>query len=209
MNTVPHTVPHTVPSPARAQPRLGFQLGGLLAVSLLATACSGPMANRGAAAEPAAKVQLVNANGTPSGEAQLFSLPTGTEIVINVNGLQPGTHGFHIHANGECASALDAATGRSVAFGAAGGHFDPGASKKHGQPGQAISHNHGGDLPNLTADASGKATIRYVNANVTIAAGPQSVMGRALVVHADPDDYMTDPAGNSGTRVLCGVIKPA
>ncbi len=191
-----------------------LKLGSVLAVSVLAAACSSPMMNRmrgnaGAAAEPAAVAQFANANGTPSGEAQLFSLPTGTEIVINVSGLTPGTHGFHIHTNGECASGLDAASGRTVAFGAAGGHFDPGTSKKHGQPGQALSHNHGGDLPNIVVDASGKGAVRYVNPNVTIAAGAQSVMGRTLVIHADPDDYTTDPAGNSGTRVLCGVIKPA
>ncbi|APW37984.1 hypothetical protein RD110_12920 [Rhodoferax koreense] len=201
-------------SPARPARHIFLKLGGVLAVGALAAACSSPMMSRlrgnaGGAAEPAATVQFANANGMPGGDAQLFSLPTGTEIVINVSGLTPGTHGFHIHTNGECTSAMDAATGRTVAFGGAGGHFDPGASKKHGQPGQALSHNHGGDLPNIVVDASGKGAIRYVNPNVTIAAGPQSVMGRSLVVHADADDYMTDPAGNSGTRVLCGVIKPA
>lgn len=190
-----------------------LQAGAVLAIGTLVAACSSPMMNRmrgnaGGAAEPAATVQFANANGTPSGDAQLFSLPTGTEIVINVSGLTPGTHGFHIHSNGECTSAMDPATGRTVAFGGAGGHFDPGASKKHGQPGQALSHNHGGDLPNIVVDASGKGAIRYVNPHVTIAAGAPSVMGRSLVVHADADDYMTDPAGNSGTRVLCGVIKP-
>jgi Cu-Zn family superoxide dismutase len=184
----------------------------LLALGVLATGCS--TMNRGgagmsSAAEPAARVQLVNASGAASGEATLYSVAGGTEVVINATGLKPGVHGFHIHTNGVCAPGPDAATGQTVAFGAAGGHFDPGASNKHGQPGAAPTHNHAGDLPNLVVENDGRGEVRYVNKNVTIAAGPQSVMGRALVVHADPDDYMTDPAGKSGPRVLCGVIKPA
>ena len=99
------------------------------------------------------------------------------------------------------------AAGKTVAFGAAGGHFDPRSTGRHGQPGDGAAH--AGDTPNLTADAAGKATLRYVNAHVTLQAGPASVLGRALVVHADPDDYKTNPAGNSGARVLCGVIQPA
>jgi Cu-Zn family superoxide dismutase len=187
-------------------------LAGAMAVGLLVSGCS--MMNRSAtnsasAAEPAARVQLMTAAGAPAGEATLYSVKGATEIVINATGLKPGVHGFHIHTNGVCAPAPDAATGQTVAFGAAGGHFDPGASGKHGQPGEAPSHNHAGDLPNLVVEADGRGAVRYVNSYVTIAAGPQSVMGRALVVHADPDDYMTNPAGMSGARVLCGVIKPA
>ena len=185
---------------------------GLSAITLLATGCS--MMNRSAgnmssAAEPAARVQLATASGTPAGEATLYAVPGGTEVVINATGLKPGVHGFHIHANGVCGPSADPATGQPVAFGAAGGHFDPGASNKHGQPGASPTHNHAGDLPNLVVEADGRGAVRYVNKNVSIAAGPQSVMGRALVVHADPDDYTTDPAGKSGARVLCGVIKPA
>ena len=184
----------------------------LLAAGVLASGCS--MMNRGvggpsSAAEPAARVQLVNASGAASGEATLYSVKGGTEVVINATGLKPGVHGFHIHTNGVCAPGPDAATGQTVPFGAAGGHFDPGASGKHGQPGGAPAHNHAGDLPNLVVENDGRGAVRYVNPHVTIAAGPQSVIGRALVVHADPDDYTTDPAGKSGPRVLCGVIKPA
>lgn len=68
---------------------------------------------------------------------------------------------------------------------------------------------HAGDAPNLLANAQGSATLRYVNPKITLVPGATSVIGRALVVHADPDDYKTNPAGNSGARVLCGVIEPA
>jgi Cu-Zn family superoxide dismutase len=199
------------PSRSAATRAMPTVLIGAAAITLLA-GCS--MVNRSAgnmssAAEPAARVQLATASGAPGGEATLYAVAGGTEVVINATGLTPGVHGFHIHTNGVCGPAPDPATGQPVAFGAAGGHFDPGASNKHGQPGAAPTHNHAGDLPNLVVEADGRGAVRYVSKNVTIAAGPQSVMGRALVVHADPDDYTTDPAGKSGARVLCGVIRPA
>ena len=123
--------------------------------------------------------------------------------------MKPGAHGFHIHANGACAPGPDASSGNTVDFGAAGGHFDPGAAHKHGRPGQAANEAHAGELPNLQVGADGRAVLRYVNAHVSLSPGPLSVLGRALVVHADADDYTSNPAGNSGARVLCGVIEPS
>ncbi len=156
-----------------------------------------------------ALVRLATADGKPAGQAVLTAVPDGVEIVLNVTGLTPGQHGFHIHANGQCAPSTDPATGQPVAFGAAGGHFDPEMAGHHGHPQDDPKKGHAGDAPNLTADASGNATLRYVTSKVTVVPGKASVMGRSLVVHANADDYKTDPAGNSGGRVLCGVIEPA
>jgi superoxide dismutase, Cu-Zn family len=114
-------------------------------------------------------------------------------VVANITGLSPGSHGFHIHEKGDC-SAPDAMS--------AGGHFNP-TSKPHGDPGGA--DHHAGDMPQLVADASG-------NANATAELGPMSIggandiVGKAVVVHKDADDYKTQPTGNSGARVACGVI---
>lgn len=159
------------------------------------------------AAGPVAVAVLLTPSGQQSGSATLRTVDGGVEVAIEAKGMQPGAHGFHIHANGACAPGPDASSGKTVDFGAAGGHFDPGAAQKHGRPGQGVHEAHAGELPNLQVGADGRAVMRYVNANVSLAAGPLSMVGRTLVVHADPDDYTTDPAGNSGARLLCGVIE--
>jgi Cu-Zn family superoxide dismutase len=170
-------------------------------------ACSQPAPDRTSAAPVQAEATLRTAEGQSAGRATLTDNGAGVSMKIEAAGLTPGPHGFHIHLNGACAPGPDAATGKTVAFGAAGGHFDPGASKHHGAPGGTPTANHAGDQPNLVADAGGRASLEYTNPNVTLSPGQGSVLGRALVVHADPDDYKTDPAGNSGPRVLCGVIE--
>lgn len=164
-----------------------------------------PRATAGAGA--GAMVKLMTPQGEPAGQAVLTTVPDGVEIVMNVEKLTPGLHGFHIHAQGSCAPGPDA-TGKTVDFGAAGGHFDPLGSKQHGHP-EHGTVRHAGDAPNLMADAQGKASLRTTNSMVTLLPGASSVIGKALVVHADPDDYKTNPAGNSGARVLCGVIEAA
>ncbi|MFT3719562.1 superoxide dismutase family protein [Pseudorhodoferax sp.] len=176
------------------------------AVALPLIGCAQRAAAPPGAGGSGAIAKLATATGAPAGQAVLTAVPDGVEIVVNVQGLTPGQHGFHIHANGKCEPSSDAA-GKTVAFGAAGGHFDPEGTGRHGHPDHGVRH--AGDAPNLMADAQGRATLRYVSPKVTLAPGPNSIMGRALVVHADPDDYQTNPAGNSGGRVLCGVIQPA
>jgi Cu-Zn family superoxide dismutase len=114
-------------------------------------------------------------------------------VVANVTGLSPGPHGFHIHEKGDC-SAADAMS--------AGGHFNPGG-KPHGDP--ATPEHHAGDMPQLVADASGKATLNAELSPLTIG-GADDIVGKAIVVHKDADDYKTQPTGNSGARVACGVI---
>ncbi|MCL4798204.1 MAG: superoxide dismutase family protein [Burkholderiales bacterium] len=122
----------------------------------------------------------------------------GDRVVVTaeITGLKPGSqHGFHVHEKGDC-SAPDATS--------AGGHFNPGG-KPHGH--HASPERHGGDLPNLVADEEGRARYTAATTLLTVAAGPASVVGRGVVVHRDPDDYKSQPAGNSGPRIACGVIR--
>jgi len=123
---------------------------------------------------------------TPSGD--------GVLVVASLKGLTPNAeHGFHVHDKGDC-SAPDAMS--------AAGHFNP-SGAPHGAAG--TSH-HAGDMPNLRADASGNAQYRTTLTGVMLE-GPQGIIGRAVVVHRDPDDYKSQPAGNSGPRIACGVIQ--
>ncbi|MBV9890899.1 MAG: superoxide dismutase family protein [Rhizobacter sp.] len=111
-----------------------------------------------------------------------------------VTGLVPNQeHGFHVHEKGDCSSD-DAMS--------AGGHLNPGG-KRHGPP---SGEHHAGDLPAIKADANGVATVRVRVSGTLIGAGAQDIAGKALVVHAAPDDYTTQPTGNSGARIACGVI---
>ena len=115
-------------------------------------------------------------------------------VHAKVSGLQPGSeHGFHVHETGSCAST----DGTS-----AGGHFNP-DGKPHGP--QCGPH-HAGDMPSLKADAAGNVDLKFMLMGPTVAPGSTSVVGRSVIVHAQPDDYTTQPTGNSGARIACGVI---
>lgn len=150
-------------------------------------------------------VRLLTPQGAPAGIAKLQAVQGGVEITLEVAGMAPGTHGFHIHEKGECGPSTDA-KGKTVAFGAAGGHFDPYNTQAHGRPGQSPQQVHAGDTPNLVVNASGQGMLRYTNTGVTLTPGLNSIAGRSLVVHESEDDYKTNPAGNSGPRIACGVI---
>lgn len=156
-----------------------------------------------------ATARLVTPEGAAAGNAVLTETSAGVEVAIQVQGLSPGKHGFHIHTNGACAPGPDAITGQTIAFGGAGGHFDPGMAKKHGHPGQPSQEAHAGELPNIPVGDDGRGSVRFVNANISLTPGKTSVVGRTLVVHEKEDDYTTNPAGNSGGRLLCGLIEPA
>jgi len=130
-----------------------------------------------------------------AGRLTLIPLDDGVRITGAVTGLEPGSvHGIHVHENGDC-SAPDASS--------AGGHFAP-LGKPHGAPGEA---SHVGDLGNITANDRGVAnvTVRAVQARLGSHA-PTDLTGRAIVVHADPDDLESQPSGDSGARIACGVI---
>jgi Cu-Zn family superoxide dismutase len=120
----------------------------------------------------------------------------GDKVMVNakVSGLAPGGHGFHIHEKGDCS----ASDGMS-----AGGHFNP-TGKPHGDP-NAPDH-HAGDMPMLQADASGNATLSAELGVMTVGSGVTDIVGKSVVVHKAPDDFKTQPTGNSGARVACGVI---
>jgi Cu-Zn family superoxide dismutase len=130
------------------------------------------------------------------GEATFEQAGDKVRVVVFAQGLKPGAvHGFHIHEAGDCSSG----DGMS-----AKGHFNP-HGKPHGNP--ASADRHAGDLPSLQADKGGRAKLDVTLDGVTITPGPSSVVGRGLIIHADPDDYKTQPTGNAGARIACGVIK--
>jgi Cu-Zn family superoxide dismutase len=144
---------------------------------------------------PTASATLAPASGSSvRGTVMFAAMGDKLRITGDVSGLAPGEHGFHVHEVGDC-SAADATSAK--------GHFNP-AGKKHGHFDGA--EHHAGDMPNLKADASGVARYSADVAMLTIGGGDGNIVGRAVVVHADPDDYASQPAGNSGKRVACGVI---
>lgn len=169
-----------------------------------ATASAAPQAHAAAHAHAA----LLTPAGQPAGNATLRELPggAGVEIAIEVRDMTPGPHGFHIHTNGACAPGPDAASGQTIAFGAAGGHFDPHNTRNHGRPGQSAHEVHAGEAPNILVGADRRGTLRFTNPHVTLQPGKSSVLGRTLIVHEREDDYASDPAGNSGGRIACGII---
>lgn len=152
------------------------------------------------ATRPAAPAEVVIAVLQPASGSGVsgwvkFAVAGGRmEITAEVTGLTPGKHGFHIHELGDC-TAPDATS--------AGAHFNPSADP-HAAHGAA--KRHAGDLGNLEADASGTAKLK-VGDDVLSFDGDAGILGRAVIVHADPDDFTTQPTGNAGKRVACGVIR--
>lgn len=129
------------------------------------------------------------------GEVNFEQAGGKVRVTAQVIGLKPNQeHGFHIHEVGDCSSG----DGMS-----AKGHFNP-YGKPHGPQG---SEHHAGDMPNLKSDARGKAKLTADLDVVTLTPGPARIIGRAVIVHADPDDYKTQPTGHAGARLACGVIK--
>jgi Cu-Zn family superoxide dismutase len=147
-----------------------------------------------------ATADLRTASGQTVGTAQLTQVGPGVRIVLEARGVPPGLHGLHIHAVGKC---------DPPDFNSAGGHFNP-ANKQHGALNPQGSH--AGDLPNLNVGADGNGRLETASEQITLGSGAPSLWdadGSALVVHAAPDDFKTDPTGNAGARVACGVITKA
>jgi Cu-Zn family superoxide dismutase len=134
-------------------------------------------------------------NSQASGMADFYQIGDKVRVIAKVSGLAPGsTHGFHIHEAGDCSSGDGMSTK---------GHFNP-LAKVHAH--FSTPERHAGDMPALVADASGVATLDTTLDVMTVNPGPTSIVGRGLIVHADADDYKTQPTGNAGARIACAVI---
>lgn len=146
------------------------------------------------------KVKMINTDKQEIGEATLTQTPQGVLIHLNLSekasGLSPGTHAFHVHEIGKC----------QPPFKSAGGHFNP-SNKQHGFLDK--KGKHAGDLPNVYVSENGPLTVEYLVPELSLRGGKANLLdrdGSALVIHERADDYHTDPAGDAGDRVACGVI---
>ena len=144
-----------------------------------------------------ARAALIDASGKTIGEALLRETPNGVLLQVDLASADAGAHAFHIHETGRC---------ERPTFESAGGHFAPGTAE-HG----LLDANgpHAGDLPNVHVPADGRLSFEYLVPRVTLRPGDRSLLdadGSALVMHRDRDDYTSDPAGDAGDRIMCGVI---
>src|SRR3954451_8350748 len=169
-------------------------VAGALLLAGSATASAQPMVGAGGIAD------VTMANGTVVGTASFMQEAGGVHLKAQFKGLPPGDHGIHVHAVGKC---------DGPDFMTAGGHFNP-ANHQHGLNNPQGAH--AGDMVNLKVGADGTGTIDYVLKDVSVTGAAGDLFGpdgTALVIHAMPDDEMTDPSGNSGARIACGVINKA
>jgi superoxide dismutase, Cu-Zn family len=173
-----------------------MRAAGLVVVALLLAGCSSMMSG----GDNAAVAELTNTSGQSVGTARFTQAGNVVRILVEAKGLPPGPHGAHVHAVGKC---------DPPDFNSAGPHFNP-TNKQHGALNPQGSH--AGDLPNLTVGPDGTGRMETTTEQLSLGSGPSSVWdadGSALVVHANADDFKTDPTGNSGARVACGVLVKA
>jgi superoxide dismutase, Cu-Zn family len=174
---------------------VGVLVLGAASLGLSAQAPPAGKAATGTAAKATVKL-APTANQTARGEVTFTAESGGVHVVGTFSGLVFGEHGFHVHEKGDC-SAPDGAS--------AGGHFNPGG-KPHGARDAAARH--AGDLGNLKADPYGLARVDFVDSMLSLS-GPDSIVGKAVIIHEKPDDFTTQPTGNAGARQACGVIEAA
>jgi Cu-Zn family superoxide dismutase len=174
--------------------------GGLATVATMAVGVIALGGGGSAAAQQvSASAALMDANGSPVGVAMFTQEAGGVRVGLQARGLPPGEHGVHIHEVGSC---------EPPGFTSAGDHFNP-AGRQHGL--NNPQGPHAGDLPNLQVSADGTASYSALDPRVTLQTGSANSLfgprGTALVIHTDADDQMTNPSGNSGGRIACGVIQ--
>jgi len=157
-------------------------------ISIMALACAH-------AKGPAAMATLTPISGShATGTVHFQELGDGSvDVQADITGATPGVHGFHVHDKGDCGDNGNAA----------GGHFNP-LNTPHASP-EAQSH-HAGDFGNVTADANGEVHTHFNTRSVTVHEGVTSVVGHAVILHANPDDLVTQPSGNAGPRIACGIV---
>ena len=176
--------------------RLVAPVVGLALVAVTGVLAASVMASDGAAH---AGARIVDGAGQTIGWARFTEDASGQlHLDVQVAGLAPGRHGVHLHAIGQCVG---------PAFASAGGHHNP-LGAEHGLDNPAGAH--AGDLPNLTVNGVGRGHLDAVSHHATLSAGPVSLFdadGSAIVIHANEDDQVTNPTGNSGPRIACGVIE--
>ncbi|HEX9953407.1 MAG TPA: superoxide dismutase family protein [Rubricoccaceae bacterium] len=186
------------------------RLSAFAALSILLAACQtapqaddvpAPVAADTAAARPAqvavATLAALDSSGV-SGRVEFRRLGEATEVRYSVSGLAPGEHGIHVHQNADCGADSTGEAGT-----AAGPHFNPLASP-HGAPAAGLTARHAGDFGNLIADETGRAEGILIDSVLTFD-GPTALVGHAVIVHAGRDDLETQPGGDSGDRIACGV----
>jgi superoxide dismutase, Cu-Zn family len=163
----------------------------LVSITMLLLASCASMATG-----PSATATLSATSGsTANGTVRLQQLGDGgVRVTVNLTGVPPGVHGFHIHEKGDCGDNGNAA----------GGHYNP-AGTAHGAP--SADPHHAGDFGNVTADPDGRVTAEFTTRSITVAAGPNTAVGHAIILHANPDDLVTQPTGNAGARIACGVVQ--
>ncbi len=171
-----------------------MRMAAVLTATILAAGCmtaNEPGAGDGASAE------LRNAAGATLARAEAVAAGDGTRVTVNAVGLRPGTYAVHVHTTGRC---------DAPAFESAGAHWNP-TTRQHGA--QNPRGPHQGDLPNLTVGANGSGAIAFTIPGAQLRGGNGAMLdadGAAVVVHANADDYRTDPSGNSGGRIGCGIL---
>jgi Cu-Zn family superoxide dismutase len=151
------------------------------------------LAASGVHAAETASATLKDLAGKTVGTALLRQSPNGTLVAVRFRGLPPGTHAFHIHAVGKC----------EPPFASAGGHYNP-TGAKHGF--LVTGGPHAGDMPNIHVGANGTLDIEVLNVKLALDGGLFDADGAAIVLHAKGDDYRSQPSGDAGSRIACGVI---